>query len=209
MIRRAALICIVPLIVGSAVVRAQEAPTPGVNAGTVLAQRTAPLLPSQEKPNFFNVRICRDREVLAALKTAATNMLRTKVIVAMGDGPKWSGYQPDDIHMEAVSLSADEKNGVFCSVTISAKGITERILYVVGTTSDSWLVRFGGDLGPGGGGHKLFPKGPITVKPTAAPVTSTPSKPAPGEPRSNLQIPIMPGTRGGPAVGRFPGGDGG
>src|SRR5260221_13551334 len=30
-----------------------------------------PLLPSQEEPNFFNVRICRDRQVLSALKTAA------------------------------------------------------------------------------------------------------------------------------------------
>jgi hypothetical protein len=132
------------------------------------ASFSSPLLPSQEQPNFFNVRICRDRQVLAALKTAAAAMLKTNVVIAKGNGPEWSGYQPDDIHLEAVSLSSAEKNAVFCSVTISAKGITERIIYVVGTTSDSWLIRFGGDTGSGAGGHKLFP-GPITIEPIGTP----------------------------------------
>ena len=50
-------------------------------------------------------------------------------------------------------------------MTISAKGITERIVYVVGGTLDSWLVKFGGDTGPEMGDHKLFPEGPITVEP--------------------------------------------
>jgi len=144
-------------------------------SGTLLwtsASFSNPLLPSQEQPNFFNVRICRDRQVLVALKTAAVSTLRAKVIIAKGKGPAWSGYQPDDIHLEAVSLSPEEKNAVFCSVTISAKGITERIVYVVGTTSDSWLVRFGGNSGSGMGGHKLFPKRPITVEPNGTPTAS-------------------------------------
>jgi len=128
------------------------------------ASFSSPLLPSQEQPNFLNVRICRDRQVLAALKTAAAAMLETNVVIAKGSGPEWSGYQPDDIHLEAVS----EKNAVFCSVTISARGITERIIYIVGATSDSWLVRFGGDTGSGTGGHKLFP-GAITIEPTGTP----------------------------------------
>jgi hypothetical protein len=131
------------------------------------ASSSSPLLPSQEQSNSFNVRICRDREVLSALKTAAASMLKAKVIIAKGNGPDWSGYQPDDIHLEAVSVSPEEKSAVFCSVTIAAKGITERIIYVVGTTSKSWLVTFGGNTGSGMGGHKLFPEGPITVEPTA------------------------------------------
>jgi hypothetical protein len=60
------------------------------------------LLPSQDTPNFYNAKMCRDRQVLSALKTAATTILKTKVIVAGGDGPEWSGYQPGDIHLEAV-----------------------------------------------------------------------------------------------------------
>src|ERR1700704_335430 len=112
------------------------------------ASLSSPLLPSQDQPNFFNVRICRDRQVLAALKAAPVSTLKTSIIIAQGDGPEWSGYEPNDIHLEAVSLSPDdEKNSVFCSVTISAKGITERIVYVIFATSDSWLVRFGGDGG--------------------------------------------------------------
>src|SRR5260370_17391507 len=100
-----------------------------------------PLLPSQEEPNFFNVRICRDRQVLSALKTAAASTLRTKVITPKGNGPDWSGYEPDDIHLEAVSLPLT-KNEVFCSVTISAKGILERILYLATPTSDSSIASF-------------------------------------------------------------------
>jgi len=122
------------------------------------------LLPSQDTPNFYNAKMCRDRQVLSALKTAATNTLKTKVIVARGDGPKWSGYQPDDIHLEAVSILSEHKRAIFCSVTITARGITERVIYSVGPTDtrasygDSWIVKFGGDLGPHGGGHKLFPE---------------------------------------------------
>jgi hypothetical protein len=107
---------------------------------------SSPLLPSQDQPNFFNVRICRDRQVLSALKTGAVHTLKVNnVTIANGSGPKWTGYRPDDIHLEAVSISPGERNAVFCSVTISAKGITERIVYVVGRTLDSWLAGFGGD----------------------------------------------------------------
>jgi hypothetical protein len=129
------------------------------------------LLPSQDTPNFYNAKMCRDRQVLSALKTAATNTLKTKVIVAGGDGPKWSGYQPHDIYLEAVSILSKDKSAIFCSVTITAKGITERVVYSVGPTStpgsddDSWIVKFGGDLGPHGGGHKLFPE-MIQVEPS-------------------------------------------
>jgi hypothetical protein len=126
------------------------------------------LLPSQDQPTFFNVRICRDRQVLAVLKAAASSTLKTDVIVAHGKGSKWSGYDPNDIHLEAVSVSPDdEANSVFCSVTISAKGITERIVYVVSVTLGSWQLRFGGgETRSEMGGHALFPEGPITVEPT-------------------------------------------
>jgi hypothetical protein len=132
------------------------------------ASLSDPLLPSQDQPTFFNVRICRDRQVLSALKAAASNTLKADVVLAHGKGSKWSGYDPNDIHLEAVSLSPDDqRNSVFCSVTISAKGITERIVYVVSGTLGSWHVRFGGGESRSEmGGHALFPKGPITVEPT-------------------------------------------
>src|ERR1700704_2027457 len=96
------------------------------------ASLSSPLLPSQDQPTFFNVRICRDRQVLSALRAAAVSALKTNVSIAHAKGPKWSDYEPNDIHLEAVSLSPDdERNSVFCSVTISAKGITERMVYVV------------------------------------------------------------------------------
>jgi hypothetical protein len=79
----------------------------------------------------------------------------------------WSVYDANDIHLEAVSVSPnDEKASVFCSVTISAKGITERIVYVVSGTEGSWHVRFGGQSRSEMGGHALFPDGPITAEPT-------------------------------------------
>jgi hypothetical protein len=132
-----------------------------------IASLSDSLLPSQDQPTFFNVRICRDRQVLSALKVAASSTLKADVIVAHGKGSKWSGYDPNDIHLEAVSVSPnDESNSVFCSVTISAKGITERIVYVVSGTLGSWHIRFGGESGSEMGGHALFPEGPITVEPT-------------------------------------------
>ena len=126
------------------------------------ASLAAPLLPSQEKPNSFDVRICRDRLVLFAIKNAADNLLKTKTILAKGspDGREWD---PEDIHLESVS---EETNAVFCSVTISANEVTERIVYIVGPDPDySWRVEFGGEHGSGGGGHKLFPQS-IIVRPT-------------------------------------------
>ena len=123
------------------------------------ASLAAPLLPSQEEPNSFDVRICRDRQVLSAIKTVADNLMKTKTILAKGS-PDGSGWDPEDIHLETVSEGA-----VFCSVTISANEVTERIVYTVGPDPDhSWLVKFGGDYGSGGGGHKLFPQS-IIVRP--------------------------------------------
>jgi hypothetical protein len=121
------------------------------------------LLPSQETANFYNAKMCRDAQVLSALKTAATDILKTRVIIAGADGPKWSGYQPDDVRLEAVSILSEDRAAIFCSVTIVAKKIKERILYSVGPTGnfgsygDTWVLKFGGNLGSGGGGHKLFP----------------------------------------------------
>jgi hypothetical protein len=140
------------------------------------------LLPSQDSRNFFGAKICRDREILSAVKTLATSALKTKVIVAHGDGPDWSGYQPDDIRLEGV-LTGD-KNGVFCSVTISANEITERVVYVVGhdAPDHSWSVKLGGDYGPGSGSHILFPQQwkitpapPGTTLPAPSPDWSKPS----------------------------------
>ena len=131
------------------------------------ASQSGPLLPSQDRPTFFNVRICRDRQVLSTLKAAAGSTLKANVIVAHGKGAEWSGYDANDIHLEAVSVSPnDEKASVFCSVTISAKGITERIVYVVSGTEGSWHVRFGGQSRSEMGGHALFPDGPFTAEPT-------------------------------------------
>jgi hypothetical protein len=115
------------------------------------------LLPSQDSRNFFSVKICRDRQVLSAVKTVATSALKTKVIVAHGEGPNWSGFQPDDIRLEGVLA---DKTAVFCSVTISANEITERVVYVVGPDppDHSWSVKLGGDYGPGSGSHILFPQ---------------------------------------------------
>jgi hypothetical protein len=110
---------------------------------------------------------CRDRQVLSTLKAAAASTLKANVIVAHGKGADWSVYDANDIHLEAVSVSPnDEKASVFCSVTISAKGITERIVYVVSGTEGSWHVRFGGQSRSEMGGHALFPDGPITAEPT-------------------------------------------
>jgi hypothetical protein len=135
--------------------------------GALSCAGASPLLPSQDDPNFFSVRICRDRHVLSALKTGAIRTLKADVVIAKGEGSNWTGYRPDNVHLEAISISPDDRNAVFCSVTISAKGVSERIVYAVATTLDSWLVRFGGDLGFATGGHKLFPEGPITVEPNS------------------------------------------
>jgi hypothetical protein len=62
-----------------------------------------------------SLRICRDRQVLAALKTGAARTLKTDVSIANGKGPKWVDYQPDDVRLEAVSVSPDDRNAVFCS----------------------------------------------------------------------------------------------
>ena len=85
---------------------------------------SGPLLPSQDQPNFFNVRICRDRQVLSALRAAAVSTLKAEVIIGRAKGPKWSDYEPNDIHLEAVSLSPDdERNSVFVQLPFQQKGL--------------------------------------------------------------------------------------
>jgi hypothetical protein len=131
------------------------------------------LLPSQEKPNFLNARMCRNHKVLSGILTAAMHILKTRVTVAGSDGPK-TAHDPDDIYLEAVSILDDDKAAIFCSVTIAAKGITERAVYSVGPTGtpgsygNSWIVKFGGNHGPSGGGHELFPE-MIQVQPGDGP----------------------------------------
>ena len=126
------------------------------------------LLPSQDTPNFYNAKMCRDHQVLSALLTASIGILKTKVTIAGSDGPK-TEHQTDDIRLEAVFILSDDKGAIFCSVTIAANGISDRVVYSVGPTGtpgsygNSWVVKFGGDLGPSGGGHRLFP-GVIEVK---------------------------------------------
>lgn len=121
------------------------------------------LLPSQETSGLFNVKICLDRQVLSAIKTAADGLLKTKTRIVHGT-PEGPGWNPEDILMEAVSTEGYPM--VFCSMTIEANETKERIVYVIGPTQsgDRWQVKFGGDFGPKAGGHKLFPK-QITVAP--------------------------------------------
>ena len=47
-------------------------------------------------------RICRDRQVRSALRAAAVSTLKANVITGRAKGPKWSDYEPNDIHLEAV-----------------------------------------------------------------------------------------------------------
>jgi len=95
--------------------------------------------------------MCRNHDVLSGILTTAIHILQTKVTVAGSDGPK-TPYDPDDVHLEAVSALGDGKGAIICSVTISAKGITERIAYAVGLSGtpgsyeNSWVIKFGGAL---------------------------------------------------------------
>src|SRR6516225_9212835 len=91
------------------------------------------LLPSQDTPNFYNAKMCRDHQVLSALLTAAKGLLKTKVTIAGSSGPT-TPADSDDIRLEAVSVLSDDKGAIFCSATISAKRITETVVYSVGPT---------------------------------------------------------------------------
>jgi len=127
------------------------------------------LLPSQEKPNFFTVQICRDpRKVLGVIRSMAFHILKTtKVIIAHGVGPDWSGYEPNDVRLEGV-LTNTNTVMVFCSATFSANEITERVVYAIRPDPDhSYAIELGGDYGPAAG-HILFPY-PITLTPASTP----------------------------------------
>ena len=67
------------------------------------------LLPSQDTPNFYNAKMCRDHQVLSAILTATKGMLQTRVTVAGSDGPTTS-YDPDDIRLEAVRFGAAQRS---------------------------------------------------------------------------------------------------
>lgn len=104
---------------------------------------SSPLLPSQEEPNIFSAQICRDRAVISIIKSSIDYLLKTKTAIA-------KGMQTDDIRLEEVMV---DKRVMFCSMTISAKGITEVEQYVIGPTDDSYLIVFGGSKS-----SRLFPK---------------------------------------------------
>jgi hypothetical protein len=126
------------------------------------------MLPSQEKPNFFTVQICRDpRRVLGVIRSMAFHILKTtKVIIAHGVGPDWSGYDPDDIRLEGVLTNTNNTVMVFCSATFSANEVTERVVYAIRPDPDHfYAIELGGDYGPAAG-HVLFPY-PITIRPAS------------------------------------------
>ena len=143
---------------------------PALLASSAYADNPQPLLlPSQEKPNFFTVQICRDpRKVLGVIRSMAFHILKTtKVIIAHGVGPDWSGYEPDDVRLEGV-LTNTNTVMVFCSATFSANEVTERVVYAIRPDPDhSYAIELGGDYGPAAG-HVLFPY-PITIAPASAP----------------------------------------
>lgn len=97
----------------------------GVSASLTVAEpesdKSIFLLPSQETPNFYNAKMCEDHQVLSALLTAAKGILKTKVTIAGSDGPQTS-YQPDDIHLEAVSILADGKSAIFVASLLVPRG---------------------------------------------------------------------------------------
>ena len=77
------------------------------------AAQSEALLPSQDDPNVFSVKICQDRTVVAAIKSTADKILKTDVLIA-------KGMQADDIHMDGVYV--DERL-VYCSMTMTAKRV--------------------------------------------------------------------------------------
>jgi hypothetical protein len=79
------------------------------------------LMPSQDQPTFFNVRICRDRQVLSVLK-AAGSTLKADVILAHGKGSKWSGYDP---------MPQPKRNGRAAVVAVAASVVSGAAASVV------------------------------------------------------------------------------
>ena len=107
------------------------------------AAQSEPLLPSQDDPNVFSVKICQDRTVVAAIKSTADKVLKTDVLIA-------KGMQADDMHMDGVYV--DERL-VYCSMTMTAKRVTDNVRYIIGLKGNSYVIILGGNVG-----SKLFPK---------------------------------------------------
>jgi len=107
------------------------------------AAQSEPLLPSQDDPYVFSVKICQDRTVVAAIKSTADKVLKTDVLIA-------KGMQADDMHMDGVYV--DERL-VYCSMTMTAKRVTDNVRYIIGLKGNSYVIILGGNVG-----SKLFPK---------------------------------------------------
>ena len=107
------------------------------------AARSEPLLPSQDDPNVFSVKICQDRTVVSAIKSIVDAILKTDVLIA-------KGFQIDDMHLDGVYV--DERL-VYCSMTMTAKRITDNVRYIIGLKGNSYVIIVGGNVG-----SKLLPK---------------------------------------------------
>lgn len=91
----------------------------------------------------MTIKTCRDHEVLSSLKAAIDTSLHTSSVLA-------KGWRASDIYLEAAWV---DRPAVICSTTITAKGVSERIVYTIALEGASYVIKFGGE--PGGG--KLFP----------------------------------------------------
>jgi hypothetical protein len=105
--------------------------------------QSASLLPSQDDPNLFSVKICQDREVLSIIASSASAILKTKVVIA-------NGMQADDIHLDGVYVN---EHAVHCSMTIAANKVVDNVRYIIGPKDNSYLIVLGGNKG-----SRLFPK---------------------------------------------------
>jgi hypothetical protein len=107
------------------------------------AAQSETLLPSQDDPNVFSVKICQDLTVVSAIKSAADKILKTDVLIA-------KGMRADDMHLDGVYV--DERL-VYCSMTMTAKRITDNVRYIIGPKRNAYVIILGGNVG-----SRLFPK---------------------------------------------------
>ena len=75
----------------------------------------AQLLPSQAKPGEFSVKTCEDAGVLVNVKSALEEHFKDKVTLG------------SDIRLQSTAVDA----GITCSVSMTAKGTKDTILYAV------------------------------------------------------------------------------
>ena len=107
------------------------------------AAQSEALLPSQDDPNVFSVKICQDNTVVSAIKSAADKILKTDVLIA-------KGMRADDMHLDGVYV--DERL-VYCSMTMTAKRVTDNVRYIIGPKRNTYVIILGGNVG-----SRLFPK---------------------------------------------------